>query len=203
MSEREDRSAVDEQLLRQVFLDARTHNGWRDRPVDDVLLRRVYDLARMAPTSANMQPMRLVFVRSHEAKEKLRPALAAGNVEKTVNAPVTAIVAYDTEFHEKMPTLFPARPEMKEYFGALPAAARDFVLLQNASLQAGYLMLAARSLGLDCGPMAGLDRAQVAAASFADVPWKSILLVNLGYGDPARLHPRNPRLDFDEACRIA
>jgi 3-hydroxypropanoate dehydrogenase len=156
----------------------------------------------MAPTSANTQPARFVFVKSADAKNKLRPALSPGNVDKTMSAPATAIVAYDLEFYEKIPKLFPARPEMKTMFANMTASARDFFLVQNGSLQAAYLILAARALGLDCGPMGGFDRAKVDEAFFAATPWKSILLINLGYGDHGKVFPRNPRLDFDEACRI-
>lgn len=189
-------------LLHRVLLDARTHNGWLPDPIDDEVLRRLYDALRMGPTAVNSTPARFVFVKSREAKERLRPALAPGNVDKTMAAPVTVIVAYDTQFHEKMPALFPARPQMKDAMAALAGPARDHFLVQNASLQSGYLILAARALGLDAGPMGGFDREQVDAAFFGDVPWKSVLLVNLGHGDPAKLFPRNPRLPFDEAARI-
>jgi len=185
-----------------LFLDARSHSAWAPRAVDDATLRRIYEVSRMAPTSANSQPMRVLFVKSHDAKEKLRPALAAGNVEKTMAAPVTAIIAVDPTFHEKMPKLFPARPQMAASLASMPPEARQFMLLQNGSLQAGYFIIAARSLGLDCGPMGGFDRAKVNETLLADLGWQSILLINLGYGLPERLMPRNPRLDFDEACKI-
>ncbi|HVK63967.1 MAG TPA: malonic semialdehyde reductase [Polyangium sp.] len=193
---------MNDPLLQQIFGEARTHNGWLSEPVDDATLRSLYEALRLGPTAANSVPARIVFVKSPEAKERLRPCLAPLNVEKTMSAPATAIIAYDTRFHEKMPKLFPARPTMGEALAAMPPEQRDFFLLQNASLQAGYLILAARALGLDCGPMAGFDRDKIDAAFFADLPWKSILLVNLGHGDPTKLYPRNPRLDFDEACRI-
>ena len=189
-------------MLDQLFLSARTHTAWTDRPVDDALLRRLYDVTRMAPTSANTQPARFAFVKSAEAKSRLLPALSQGNVDKTMRAPATAIVAYDPEFYENIPKLFPSRPEMKNSFSNMPELKRDFFLVQNSSLQAAYLILAARSLGLDCGPMGGFDRGKVDEAFFATTHWKSILLINLGYGDLAKLHPRNPRLEFDEACRI-
>jgi 3-hydroxypropanoate dehydrogenase len=185
-----------------LFTEARTHNVWLDRPVDDGLLRRAYEIARMAPTSANSQPMRVVFVKSSAAKEKLRPALSPGNLDKTMAAPATAIIARDTRFYEKMPKLFPARPEMGEAFAKLPAAVVERLGYQGAMLQAGYLILAARALGLDCGPMGGFDMEKVDAAFFPDGAWKSAVLINLGYGDREKLFPRNPRLDFDEACRI-
>ena len=194
--------SVREEDLARLFLEPRTHGAWLDRPVDDALLRRAYELARMGPTGGNTQPMRIVFVKSAEAKERLLPALFPLNVEKTRAAPVTAIVAYDTEFYEKMPKLFPARPELRDSIAQRPTELRERQAYQSATLQAGYLILAARALGLDCGPMGGFDVAKVDSAFFPDGKWKSTLLVNLGYGDPAKLFPRNPRLDFDEACRI-
>jgi 3-hydroxypropanoate dehydrogenase len=184
-----------------LFLEAHTHNGWVDRPVPDELLRRLYEIARMGPTSANSNPMRIVFVKSAAAKERLRPTLSPGNVDKTMAAPATAIVAYDLEFHEKMPKLFPAR-DYKTSFAAMPAERRERIAFQNSALGGAYLILAARALGLDCGPMGGFDNAKLDAEFFADGKWKSNLLVNIGYGDPAKVSPRNPRLDFDEACRI-
>jgi 3-hydroxypropanoate dehydrogenase len=193
--------AVDDAVA-LLFTDARTHAAWLDRPVDDATLRRLYDLGKLGPTGGNSQPMRAVFVKSRDAKERLRPALAPTNVEKTMTAPVTVIVAYDTEFYEKMPQLFPSRPEMREAIAARPKEIRDRQAYQSATLQAGYLILAARALGLDCGPMGGFDTAKVDAAFFPDGKWRSTLLVNLGVGDAAKLYPRLPRLDFDEACRI-
>lgn len=190
-------------ILAQLFLSARTHNGWQPQPIEQETLQRLYELARMPPTAANSQPARFLFVTSEAAKARLKPALDPGNVDKTMAAPVTAIVAYDTLFHDQMTKLFPARPEMRERLGGIPEPFRESFLQQNTALQAGYLMLAARALGLDCGPMGGFDRAKVDAAFFgAELPWKSTLLINLGYGDPAKLFPRNPRLDFAEACRI-
>jgi 3-hydroxypropanoate dehydrogenase len=193
---------LDGASLELLFLNARTHRQWVDRPVDDTLLRRVYDLARWPPTSANSQPLRIAFVKSPAAKERLRPALDAGNVEQTMKAPVTAVVAYDTQFFDKMSKLAPTRPEMGERLAGAPEAVRERLAVQGGTLQGGYLMLAARALGLDCGPMGGFDRARVDAAFFPDGRWKSNFLLNLGYGDPTSLRPRAPRLDFDEACRI-
>jgi 3-hydroxypropanoate dehydrogenase len=184
-----------------IFLKARTHSVWLDRPVDDVLLRQIYDLAKMGPTSANMCPMRLVFVRSQAAKQKLKPALDAGNVAKTMIAPVTAIVGMDVRFYEKLPTLFP-QADAKAWFKDLPENVLDYMALRNSSLQGAYFMLAARSLGLDCGPMSGFNNAKVDEAFFAGTTIKSNFLCNLGYGDPSKLHPRNPRLSFEEACRL-
>jgi 3-hydroxypropanoate dehydrogenase len=193
---------MDDACVRLLFHDARTHRTWTDRPIDDQLLRTLYELARWPPTSANCQPMRLVFVRSRPAKERLRPALDAGNVEQTMNAPVTAIVAYDTRFFEYMPMLAPQRPEMGERLAARPEAVRERMAFQNGSLQGGYLILAARALGLDCGPMGGFDRAKIEAEFFPDGRWKSNFLLNLGYGEPSALRPRAPRLEFETACRI-
>jgi 3-hydroxypropanoate dehydrogenase len=195
-------SAARNEEIELLFTEARTHNAWQDRPIADADLRRLYELARMGPTGGNSQPLRVVFVRTAAAKEKLRPALFPLNLEKTMTAPVTAIIALDTEFYEKMPKLFPARPEMRDTLAGLPAAVRERMANQSATLQAGYLILAARALGIDCGPMAGFDAAKVDAAFFADGKWKTTLLINLGYGDRARLYPRNPRLEFEEACRI-
>jgi 3-hydroxypropanoate dehydrogenase len=195
------RPSLDDAALNTLFHEARSHNAWLDRPVEDSVLERLYELARMGPTSANSQPMRLVFVKSQAAKEKLKPALSAGNLDKTMNAPVTAIVAYDTEFHEQLHKLFPAR-DMKPIFLGMPPEAREKSAYMNSSLQGAYLVLAARGLGLDCGPMAGFSNAKVDAAFFPDGKWKSNFLLNIGYGDPEKLHPRNPRLDFADACRI-
>jgi 3-hydroxypropanoate dehydrogenase len=188
--------------LRLLFLDAHTHSAWLDRPVDDALLVRLYELARMPPTSANTQPMRVVFVKSAEAKARLIPTLSPGNVEKTKAAPVTAIVAYDSAFYEYAGTLLPHWKGLRDNLAGMPEARRERMVLQNGSLQGAYLILAARALGLDCGPMGGFDNAKVDEAFFPDGRWKSNFLVNLGYGDAAKLHPRNPRLDFSEACRI-
>ncbi len=193
---------LDDAAIGLLFLDARTHRRWIDRPVDDALLRRVYELARWPPTSANSQPMRVVFVRSPDAKERLRPALDAGNVEQTMRAPVTAIVAHDTRFFDQMAKLAPTRPDIGARFASAPEAVRDRLAFQGGTLQGAYFILAARALGLDCGPMGGFDRAKVDAEFFADGQWKSNFLVNLGYGDPEALRPRAPRLEFEEACRI-
>ena len=189
--------------LALLFTAARTHSAWLDRPSDDAVLRQLYDLVRMAPTGGNSQPLRVVFVKSPAAKELLRPVLSPSNVDKTMAAPVTAIIAFDTAFYEFMPRLSPARPQMKEVIAARPPEVRDQQATQSATLQAGYLILAARALGLDVGPMAGFDLAKTDAAFFPDGRWKTTLLINLGYGDPAKLAPRSPRLEFDEACRIA
>jgi 3-hydroxypropanoate dehydrogenase len=201
--------------LDQLFRSARTHFAWTSRPVDDDTIRRLYDLLKWGPTSANLCPARFLFLRTKEAKERLRPALAPGNLEKTMAAPVTAIVAYDERFYEMAPKLFPHNPKMRDLFAESPALA-EATAFRNGSLQGAYLILAARSLGLDCGPMSGFDNARVDAEFFseaecakhhvAEVPrtarLKSNFLCNLGYGDASRLHPRGPRLSFDVACHL-
>ncbi len=184
-----------------IFREARTHNGWLNKAVDDALLVQVYDLAKLGPTSANMCPMRVVFVKTKEAKEKLKPALDAGNVEKTMQAPVTAIVGMDTRFYEHLPRLFP-HADAKAWFKDLPENVLEYLALRNSSLQGAYLMLAARSLGLDCGPMSGFNNAKVDSTFFAGTSVKSNFLCNLGYGDKSKLYPRGPRLSFEEACWI-
>jgi 3-hydroxypropanoate dehydrogenase len=183
-----------------IFRKARTHNAWLDKPVEDALLRQVYDLAKMGPTSANMCPMRIVFVKSPEAKERLKPALDAGNVDKTMAAPVTAILGMDIRFYEKLPKLFP-HMDLRPYFKDLPENVLEHIALRNSSLQGAYFLLAARALGLDCGPMSGFDNAKVDEAFFAGKV-KSNFLCNLGYGDTSKLYPRSPRLDFEEACKV-
>jgi 3-hydroxypropanoate dehydrogenase len=192
---------VSDESLDVIFRDARTHNVWLDRPVEDALLRRVYDLAKMGPTSANMCPMRVVFVKSPEAKERLKPALDAGNQDKTMKAPVTAIIGMDVKFYEQLPKLFP-HVDAKAWFKDLPANVLEYIALRNSSLQGAYFMLAARSQGLDCGPMSGFNNAKVDEAFFAGTSVKSNFLCNLGYGDASKLHPRSPRLSFDEACKV-
>jgi 3-hydroxypropanoate dehydrogenase len=184
-----------------IYRNARTHTVWLDKPVDDSLLRQAYDLAKLGPTSANMCPMRIVFVKSREAKEKLKPALDPGNVDKTMKAPVTAIIGMDVHFYNELPKLFP-HADAKAWFKDLPDNVLEYIALRNASLQGGYFMLAARALGLDCGPMSGFNNAKVDQAFFAGTTVKSNFLCNLGHGDAAKLHPRNPRLSFDEACKI-
>jgi 3-hydroxypropanoate dehydrogenase len=186
--------------LDQLFRSARSHRSWSDQPVSDETLRAVYDLMKWGPTSANSAPARIVFVRSPAAKEKLKPALDAGNVDKTMAAPATAIVAYDLEFYRRMAVLSPSIDVNKTFVEhpdvALATATR------NGSLQGAYLILAARAMGLDCGPMSGFDNAKVDAAFFPSGMVKSNFLCNLGHGDWEKLRPRAPRLSFDEACRI-
>jgi 3-hydroxypropanoate dehydrogenase len=192
---------LSDESLNLIFREARTHSDWLDKPVDDTLLVQVYDLAKMGPTSANMCPMRVVFVRSRAAKEKLKPALSAGNVDKTMAAPVTAIIGMDVHFYEKLPELFP-HTGAKSWFKDLPENVLEYVALRNGSLQGAYFMLAARALGLDCGPMSGFDNTQVDATFFPGTTVKSNFLCNLGHGDAGKLHPRSPRLSFAEACEI-
>jgi len=194
---------LDDHALDLIFRDAHTPQGFLDDPVTDDKLRQVYELMKWGPTTLNSQPGRLVFVRSKAAKEKLAPALSAGNLDKTMKAQVTAIIAYDSRFYENLPKTFPNNPKAKDNFaGEDKKAMVDRVALRNGSLQGAYFIIAARSLGLDCGPMSGFDNGKVDAVFFPDGRWKSNFLVNVGKGDPAKIFPRNPRLSFDEACRI-
>ena len=186
--------------LDQLFRTARTQNAFQDRPVEDSQLRALYDLLKWGPTAANSTPARFVFVKSAEAKQKLAPALSEGNLAKTLAAPVTVIVGYDEDFHEKLPYLFP-HTDAKSWFDG-PREGRHEAAFRNGSLQGAYLMMAARALGLDAGPMSGFDNAKVDAAFFAGTAIKSNFLVHLGHGDPSGEFPRLPRLSFDEAARI-
>jgi 3-hydroxypropanoate dehydrogenase len=186
--------------VEHLFETARTHVVWRPREIDDALLVKLYERLRWAPTSANTNPGRFVFVRSPEAKARLKPCLAPQNVEKTMAASVCVIVAADTQFYDLLPQLYPGR-DMKPMFVGAPAMAAE-TATRNATLQGAYLILAARSLGLDCGPMSGFDRGAVDREVFPDGRWKSDFLINLGSGDPEQLRPRNPRLAFEEACQI-
>jgi 3-hydroxypropanoate dehydrogenase len=191
---------IDDHSLDVLFRTARTQNGWLPKPVPDSLLHTVYDLAKMAPTSANCSPMRVVFVTSAAGKERLKPALSAGNLEKTMAAPVVAIIANDTQFYEELPKLFP-HADARSWFTSSPALA-EITATRNGTLQGGYLMLAARAVGLDCGPMSGFDNAKVDAEFFPDGRFKSNFLCNLGYGDGSKLFARSPRFDFADACKI-
>ena len=186
--------------LDQLFRTARTQNAFQDRPVEDSQLHALYELLKWGPTAANSTPARFVFVKSAEAKQKLAPALSEGNRAKTLAAPVTVVVAHDMDFHEKLPVLFP-HTDAKSWFEG-PRENRQVPAFRNGSLQGAYLILAARALGLDTGPMSGFDNARLDAEFFAGTQWKSNFLVNLGKGDPASIFPRSPRLPFDEACRI-
>ena len=192
---------LSDDALDQLFREARTHSAWLPKPVDDALLRQLFSLAAMGPTSANSSPGRVVFVKSAEAKAHLKPALSPGNVEKTMAAPVTVIVGMDMAFYDYLPKLFPHTDARSWFVGnddLIRATAQ-----RNSSLQGAYLIMAARSLGLDAGPMSGFDAAKVDETFFAGTTIKSNFLINLGYGDHAKLHARNPRLSFDEAARIA
>jgi 3-hydroxypropanoate dehydrogenase len=192
---------MNDEGLDLILRKARTHNAWLDRPMDDGLLRQVYELAKWGPTSANMSPMRIVFVKSREGKERLKPALDPGNVEKTMAAPVTAIIGMDIHFHDQLPKLFP-HADARSWFKDLPDNVLEYIALRNGSLQGAYFMLAARALGLDCGPMSGFNNAKVDADFFAGTTIKSNFLCNLGHGDAGKLYPRSPRLSFEEACKI-
>jgi len=193
-------TAISEEALDQLFRKARTHSAWRAEPVAVEVLREIYELARLGPTSANSSPARFVFLTTAEARARLKHALSPTNVEKTLSAPVTAIIAWDTEFHEKLPKLFP-HADMRSYFAGNRALLEE-TAFRNSSLQAAYFILAARALGLDCGPMSGFDGAKVNAEFFPDGKWKANLICNLGYGDTEKLYPRNPRLGFEEAATI-
>ena len=193
---------LDAKSLDTIFCQARTHNAISG-PVSDAQLRELYELMKWGPTTMNTQPARIMFVRSPQAKEKLRPALSPGNLDKTMAAPVTAIIAYDLLFYENLPKTFPHRPDAINGFkGEEKKASNEKTAFRNGSLQGAYFIIAARALGLDCGPMSGFDNAKVDAAFFPDGRWKSNFLVNIGKGDPAKVMPRNPRLTFEEACRI-
>ena len=192
---------LDAAALDQLFREARTHNGWQARPVADALLREVVDLAKMGPTSANVSPLRVVFVRTPEGKARLKPALSPNNLEKTMAAPVTAIIGHDLAFYEQLPRLFPHADARAWFVGN--EALIETTAFRNGTLQGAYFILAARALGLDCGPMSGFDNAQVDAAFFAGTTVKSNFLVNLGHGDPAKLFPRSPRFDAAEIARFA
>ena len=196
------RPTVDPAALNLLLLEARTQNGWLPTPVSDEQLRRIYDIMKMGPTSANSSPARIVFLRTPEAKARLLPALSPGNLDKTRQAPVTAIVAYDTRFYEWLPKkLFAHRPEMADNY-AKNAALAETTAFRNGTLQGAYFMLAARAIGLDVGGMSGFDNAKVDAEFFPDGRFKSNFLCNVGHGDPTRVMQRLPRLDFDEACTL-
>jgi 3-hydroxypropanoate dehydrogenase len=184
-----------------LFRNARTFTHWQPQPVEDAILHELYDLMKLGPTSNNGSPARIAFLRTPAAKERLRPALAPGNVDKTLAAPVTAILCYDSRFFDHFPTLAPHSAGAKERFAAAPEMAQTNAF-RNASLQGGYFILAARAMGLDCGPMSGFDNAKVDAEFFANSTWKSNFLCNLGHGIPATLRPRAARLNFDQACQL-
>ena len=186
------------EALDALFHDARTHYSWTPEPVTDLQLEQLYASLRFGPTSANTSPARFVFLRSAEARERLRPALSAGNVDKTLTAPVVTIVAWDPRFYDRLPELFP-HADARAWFAGNDALAEE-TAFRNATLQGGYLIMAARAMGLDCGPMSGFDRARVDEIFFSESGWRSNFLVNLGHGDGQNQNPRAPRLAFTDAC---
>ena len=192
---------VSAEVIRQLFSEARTFSTWQNKEVPDAVLREVYDMMKWGPTSANSSPARIVFVKSAEEKQKLLACVSEGNVEKTRAAPVTAIIGMDMEFHEQLPQLFP-HADARSWFAGNQAAI-EATAFRNSSLQGAYLMLAARALGLDCGPMSGFDADKLNASFFGGTTFRANFICNLGYGDATGLHPRLPRLGFDQACRIA
>jgi 3-hydroxypropanoate dehydrogenase len=192
---------LSEDAVAQLFTEARSFTSWTEKPVDDQTLHEIYDLMKMGPTSANLSPARLIFVRSPEAKTKLLACVSPANVEKVRSAPVTAIVAMDERFYDQIGKLLPQAPQYRDYF-ANDKLLSESTAFRNSSLQGAYFMLAARAMGLDCGPMSGFDNAKLDAAFLADTTWKSNFICNLGYGDRSHLHPRLPRLSFEEACQI-
>ncbi len=194
-------TAVSQDVLEQAFLSARTFNSFTPRQIDDETILKLYDLLRWGPTSMNCQPARYVFVRSAAAKERLTSTLAEGNIAKTMAAPLTVIVAKDTRFYEHLPSQFPHAENAQAMFADNEVLAQT-TAFRNSTLQGGYLIMAARLMGLDCGPMSGFDADKLNAAFFADGRWKANFLVNLGYGDPSGNHPRGPRLAFDEVAKI-
>ncbi len=193
--------AIAKDCLDQIFLEARTHNKWLEKPVPDELLRRLVDILKMGPTSANQSPARIVFVKSAEAKARLAPHLSEANRAKTLSAPVCAIVGYDLRFYDQLPKLFP-HADAKSWFEGKPADKIETSAFRNGSLQGAYLIIAARALGLDAGPMSGFDNDGVDREFFAGSSVKSNFLCNLGYGDPAGLFPRSPRFSFEEMAKI-
>jgi 3-hydroxypropanoate dehydrogenase len=193
-------SKINQEAMDQLFFKARTHNAWKNQEVSEKVLHEIFDLMKWAPTSANTSPARFVFVKSEAAKEKLKPCMAPGNLEKTMSAPVTVIIAEDMEFYEKLPKLFP-HADAKSWFVGNESLIQT-TAFRNGSLQGAYFMIAARAYGLDCGPMSGFDNAKLDAAFFAGTKWRSNFLCNLGYGDAEKLFPRSPRMDFEEACKV-
>jgi 3-hydroxypropanoate dehydrogenase len=195
--------AISEEAIDTIFRKARTYSSFLPDPVSDDLLRAVYHLAKLGPTSANTMPMRIVFVKSLEAKARLSPAMEGGNVNRANAAPVTAIIADDQRFYEHIPKLFPQAPGYKDFFAAPENAERSKIhAFRNSTLQGAYFIIACRAMGLDCGPMSGFNQAKVDAEFFPDGRYKSNFLMNVGYGDASKLHPRNPRLEFEESCKI-
>jgi 3-hydroxypropanoate dehydrogenase len=196
-------SRIDEAGLALLFRNARSQNGWQPKPVSDAQLQEIYEIMKWGPTSANSSPARILFLRTQETKERLKPALLPANVDKVMTAPVAAIVGYDTAFYEQLPRLFPHNPAARSWFaGDEKKAVAETTAFRNGTLQGAYLMIAARAVGLDCGPMSGFDNAAVDKAFFAGTTIKSNFVCGIGYGDPAKVHSRSPRLAFDEACKL-
>ena len=190
---------IDQSALDALFINARSQNKWTDQPVTDEQIHQIYDILKFGPTSANCSPARILFLRTKEAKDRLAPALSGGNLEKTMAAPVVAIVAYDPRFYDKLPQLFPHNLDAKSWFTSNEGLAAT-TAFRNSTLQGAYLIMAARAIGLDTGPMSGFDNAKVDETFLQDRGWRSNFMVNLGYGDPTGLFDRSPRLSFDEAC---
>ena len=195
-----DVKTIDAASVAQLFTEARTHTAVLDKPVPDELLKKAIDLAKMGPTSANQSPLRVLFLRSAEAKERLRPALSPGNLDKTMSAPAVAITAYDEHFYEHLPFLFP-HADAKSWFSGKPAFAAR-AAFQNGTLQVAYLIIALRAVGLDTGPMTGFDNSKVDAEFFPGGHVKSNVLINIGFGDAEKLFPRSPRFSFDQMAKI-
>ncbi len=194
-------NAISDIALNQLFTEARTHNAWLPKKVTDQTLHDIYELAKWGPTSANLSPMRILYLRDGQAREKLYPALAPGNVDKVKASPVTAVIALDEQFYTYALKLFPHAPKISEMFSK-DKGLSDTTALRNSSLQGAYFILASRALGLDCGPMSGFDNKKLDEAYFGGTTWKSNFICNLGYGDKTKLFPRLPRLSFEEACKI-
>jgi nitroreductase len=193
-------AVVPKHVLDTLFFSARTHNAWQQKAVADETLHELYEIMRWAPTSANGSPLRIVFVRSQDARARLLPCVSAGNTEKTKSAPVTAILAFDSAFHDSLPKLFP-HADARSWFAGNDKLIAD-TAFRNSSMQIGYFIIAARAVGLDCGPMSGFDQAAVDAAFLSGTKWKSNILCNLGYGDASGLQQRLPRLSFADACQV-
>ncbi len=193
-------TTLDDNALAQLFTEAHTHASWQDKAIPEVLIKQLYDMVKLCPTSANCCPARFVFVTSEEGKQKLKPSLSRGNLEKTMTAPCTVIVAYDEEFYEELPTLFPYA-DAKSWFTSSPEAAYE-TAMRNSSLQGAYLISASRALGLDTGAMSGFDPKLLNETFFCENKWKVNFLINLGYGDGEKSHKRLPRLTFEQACQI-
>ncbi len=197
---KETERTINEESKNILFRDARTYNAWQNRNVDDEILKELFELVKLAPTSANCSPMRVLFIKSESEKNRLKPYLMEGNIDKTMSAPVTAVIAHDMRFYEKLPKLFP-HTDAKSWFEGNDSFIRE-TAFRNGSLQGGYFILAARGLGLDCGPMSGFDAEGTKREFFPDKPYEVNFLCNIGYGSPENLYPRSPRFEFDEVCEI-